>query len=450
MSESQQLDPNNKPGEPSRREFLLKSALFAASAGALASCSGPRPLGAVHGALPKARASTRQALAPNETIKIGVIGPGGMGSGHCEAFTTLAKNGKEKVQVVALSDVCKSRMMRARDDIVRVQGGTVDTYSDFYDLLKRDDLHGVLIATPEHWHGPMAEAAIAAGKDVYVEKPMTLRLPEALRLYQVAKANPDIRVQVGTQMIMLPKYRKAKELVAQGAIGKPTSSQTSYCRNSKDGEWLYYEMRKEWVPGENLDWERWCGPLGVQPWDPAVYARWRRYKMYSTGIIGDLLVHVMTPMVMALDLGWPTRVVASGGHYVDKAMENHDQININVEFEGQHTMIVAGSTCNENGLETLIRGHKGNLSLGGRHCVVRPEPKYSEEVEERTVECEDIGNDQDMLRLNWLHAIRTREQNASPVELGTKVMVIVDLATRSMWDGKAYAFSPASMTALPV
>ena len=77
--------------------------------------------------------------------------------------------------------------------------------------------------------------------------------------------------------------------------------------------------------GVNLDWDAWCGPMGKRNWDPKVFARWRRYRDYSTGIIGDLLVHEITPMLMAIEQGWPTRVVATGSHLVDKEMENFDQ-----------------------------------------------------------------------------------------------------------------------------
>ncbi|MGE3618769.1 MAG: Gfo/Idh/MocA family protein, partial [Gemmatimonadales bacterium] len=252
-------------------------------------------------------------------------------------------------------------------------------------------------------------------------------------------------VTVGTQFVMISSYRNAKDLIAAGAIGKPVWSQTSYCRNSAEGEWLYYEIDPAWEPGVNVDWKQWCGSLGEVPWNPEIYARWRRYRKYSTGIIGDLLVHRITPLVMALDVGWPVRVSASGGHYVDKAMENHDQVNITIEFEGEHTMIVAGSTANETGLETMIRGHKGNLYVGGRTALLRPERLYVDEVEERTIEGEDLGNDQDQLRLHWLGAIRSKAPSASPVELAAKVMVIVDLATRSLWEGSAFGFDPATM-----
>jgi predicted dehydrogenase len=196
-----------------------------------------------------------------------------------------------------------------------------------------------------------------------------------------------------------------------------------------------------------LDWERWCGPLGKAPWNPEVFARWRRYRKYSTGIVGDLLVHQITPLIRALALGWPTRVVATGGHFVDKAMENHDQVNITVEFGDTHTMVVAGSTCNELGVERVIRGHKANLFVGGDTATLRPERLYADEVAERQIPPATTGGPgaHDLLRLDWLDAIRTRSTPRSDIELATKVMIIVDLATRSLWDGTAHTFAAGSL-----
>jgi len=437
-------DPKSTPATPeapSRRQFLAKTAAAAGAAAVLDACaSGPR-----WGPVP--RASARAPLAEGEPILMGVIGTGGMGTGHCRAILDAAQTGHEKVTILALSDVCQSRLEKAKALCEERQGIPVETYGDYRDLLRRPDLHAVLIASPEHWHAKMAEDAILAGKDVYLEKPMTLRLPEALRLREVTRANPEAIVQVGTQQLMQPKFHNARRLIAEGSIGKPVWSQTSYCRNSKDGEWLYYEIDPKWQPGVNLDWDGWCGPLGRRPWDPEVYARWRRYRDFSTGIIGDLLVHVMAPMLYAIDPGWPTRVVASGGHYVDKTMENHDQVNLTVEFEREHTMVVAGSTANAVGLEPMIRGHEANLYLGGPHCELRPERISAEEIEGRTIESPDIGDDQSAHRLNWLRCIRSRQAPESDVELGTKVMVVVDLATRSMWEGRAFSFDPSRMRA---
>ncbi len=434
--------------QPTRRDFVRSTAAVAGAA-----LFGGLPLTTSCANVPDVSEShtPRVPVGPDGVVNIGVIGPGGMGTGHIHAFLNFAKSGVEKIKVVAIAEVEESRRNNAKKICDDAQGpGSCTAYVDYKDLIARDDIHGVLIASPEHWHAQMAEDAIMSGKDVYCEKPMTLRLDEALRLRRVILANPDQLLQVGTQKMQLPKYQAAQKMIAEGKIGKPVFSQTSYCRNSRNGEWLYYAIQDYWRPGKNLDWDRWCGPLGSRPWDPHVYARWRRYKDFSTGIVGDLLVHEITPMMMALDQGWPTRVCATGGHYIDKAMENHDQVNIEVQFEKGHTMIVAGSTCNEQGLETLIRGHEGNIFLGGGNCVMRPERIFADEVDEETIQCRNIGNDQDAHRRNWLDCIRTRRKPLADVELGTQVMAVVDLATRSMWEGKAFTFDPKSMLASPV
>ena len=444
--------PTRPTADTSRRQFLAAAGATVAVAALaeVAGCaSGRASFGASGGDIP--RSQPRARLEPEGTIRMAVIGTGGMGTAHCDAFMRLAQQGRENVQIVALADVCDPHVERAYEKCrVNQPNVQVDKYRDYRKLLERDDIHGVLIASPEHWHKQMAIDAIAAGKDVYLEKPMTLHLEEALHLRRVVQANPDIRLQVGTQKTNLPKYHAAKKLIAEGAIGTPVMSQASYCRNSKTGEWNYYKIDPAWEPGVNLDWEEWCRPIGQRPWDPKLFIRWRRYRDTSTGIIGDLLVHEMTPMLMAIEQGWPTRVVAAGSHMVDKEMENHDQVNLLVEFETGHQMIIAGSTCNEVGLETMIRGHKGNIYLASRHCVMRPERIYADDVDAVTVECPEVPDDQDLHRLKWLNCIRTREQPDSDVEQGTKVMAMVDLAARSMWEGAAYTFDPRTMRARKV
>lgn len=453
--EARNVDPSRaqKSGR-SRREFLATTALAAAGATVLGR-SAAGQAASTRAAYPLVRARRRAALNPGETVKIGVIGVGnhqtgcGMGLVHCLTFAGFNQNGTEKVEVAAIADVNQLFLENAKNLIEDIQTTPCETYTDYRELLAREDIHGVLLAVPEHWHAKMAIEAIEAGKDVYLEKPMTLNLADALALLENTKSNPDIIVQIGTQKTRLPKYLEAKKLISEGLIGTPTFSQTSYCRNVPSGEW-HYRVDERWQPGVNLDWDMWCGPLGSMDWDPHLYYQWRRYRKTSTGIIGDLLVHEMTPILMAIEQGWPTRVVATGAHLHDKEMENHDNVNLAIQFESGHQMFVAGSTCNEQGIETLIRGHKANLFLNGRHCELRPERPYVDDIDPQTVQCPDIGNDQDAHRLGWLQSIRTREQPLSSVELGTMVMVIVDLATRSMWESKAFAFDPKTMSARAV
>ncbi len=444
-----QHGPRHSSG--SRRRFLKQAALVAGAglAGVAAAGSGH----AQRLTLPAGgRGPGPRPPKDDEVIRLGVIGVGGMGRGHCSGHVSAARRGDERVEVVAVSDVNDLHMEQALKTIAdNGQTTPVETYRNYKDLLARDDIHGVVIASPEHWHAKMAIDAVVAGKDVYCEKPMTLTHEEAFSVRETVHNNPGVIFVVGTQKMMLPKYLEAKKLIEAGAIGKPVFSQTSYCRNSPDGEWNYYALDPRWQPGENLDWEAWLGDKGPREWDPKVYIRWRRYRDFSTGILGDLLVHEMTPMILALDsMGWPTRVMATGGHYIDKEMENHDQVNLTIQFEHEHTMIVAGSTCNEVGLENLIRGHEANIYLNSRHCDVRPTRPFVDMVDARRIECPDIGNDQDQMRLGWLRAIRTREQPDSTVDFATKVMVAVDLAAKSIWSGHAYTFDPTTLKATRV
>lgn len=444
---SQPKRPSSVPSASTSRRAFLGSAAALAGSSALGGCAAGGVGAASGSTIPKA--APRVPLGEGEPIRIGVIGTGGMGNGHLDGLLSTRSSGREKVDVVALCDVNRKRLEESRAKLTAgAPDVAVETYRYYPALLERDDVHAVLIASPEHWHAKMAEDAIAAGKDVYLEKPMTLRLPDALRLKRVVEAN-DCILQVGTQYMMTPKYSEARRLIQAGAIGVPTLSQTSYCRNSRDGEWLY-GIDPEVLPGEVLDWEAWLGlEHGLSKaidFDTEVYHRWRRYKDFSTGIVGDLLPHMMTPMMWCLEAGWPVRVTAHGHHLVDKAMQNHDQVFLTVSYETGHTMIVAGSTCNENGLAELVRGHHANLQLSGNNCVLTPEKTFVDDVDPQTIECP--GNDpQDELRLDWMRSIRTREPNRSPVEFGARMMVICDLATRSMWDGKAWSFDPSTLSA---
>ncbi|HYF14361.1 MAG TPA: Gfo/Idh/MocA family oxidoreductase [Phycisphaerales bacterium] len=443
-------DPHQSAHPASRRDFLRSSAAVLGAGAVMAAAAGAfgQDSKATVGAdiVPPAPAGDAR------TLRIGVIGLGGpggcaMGLGHALSLIELAKQGKEKVEITAVCDLNQLHLDYGMRHIAEAQPGVkVAAYTKHNDLLAHEGLDGVIIAVPEHWHAQVAIDALERGRDLYLEKPMTLNLADAIALNQASLSHPNVIAQIGTQATRHPKFHEARRLIKEGVIGTPTFSQTSYCRNSKEGEW-HYAVNPDWKPGVNLDWDYWCGPLGAMPWDPKVYYQWRRYRRTSTGIIGDLLVHVMTPMLLAIDQGWPVRVAATGGHLVDKAMENHDNINICAQFETGHQMMVCGSTCNEVGLETLIRGHRGNIYLGSRHCEVRPERPYSEEMDPLKIECPDIGNDQDVHRLGWLHSIRTREKPLSGIDLGLKVMVIVDLATRSMWEGGAFTFDPKTMKA---
>ena len=249
-----------RPQPPSRRQ-LLSSAAAAAGAASFACNSSTRsvrsslaPESVSADDLPIPIAPDKRPIPAGQPVKVGLIGTGGMGGGHLGSMMTQIERGDENFQVVALADVNQVWLAQRAETARAGQSGvTVDTYTDYRDLLAREDVDCVLIAAPEHWHATMAVDAIGAGKDVYCEKPMTLALEEAFWIHKTMEANPHMRLQVGTQFMMHEKYKAAKELIASGDIGYPTLSQTSYCRNTPDGEWNYYGIDEAVVPGETLE-----------------------------------------------------------------------------------------------------------------------------------------------------------------------------------------------------
>lgn len=433
----------------SRREFLQAAAATAAFAGlAGAASASERNFVRFKNHQPAGKPKPRVPLKDGETIKMGVIGTGGMGTGHCGAFPKLNKQRGANVEIVAIADPWPRNLNNAYKKLTEdwQKGVELQSYPDYRQLLDRPDIHAILIASPEHWHHQHAIDALMAGKDVYCEKPMCLRLENAVALHNTAAACPDQICQIGTQKMALPSYLKATEMIKQGLIGTPTCGQTSYCRNTPKGEWNYYEVDPKWTE-KDVDWPAWCGPIGKQPFDPYVLNRWRRYRKCSTGIIGDLLVHVMTPMMMAVDQGWPIRVTASGAHIIDKKMENHDTVNLLVEFESGFQMVVMGATNNDTGLTPIIRGPKGIIEVNDGSVRFLPQREYADGVDEQKPKLQSIGDDQDQHRFNWLSCIRDRKHPPSDTAMGLKVVTICDLATRSLWEGGTWSFDPKTLTA---
>lgn len=395
--------------------------------------------------LPDARRTPRDArprvpLARGSAIRVGIIGLGHMGNGHLDGLLRARDEGAERLDVVAVCDVCRPRResaaARARE---RQPGIAVTSHLAHEELLARGDLHAVLIATPEHQHAVHAVDALLAGTDVYVEKPLTRHLDEAVWLAATAQRT-DAIVQVGTQYLMHPKFREARRFVAEGVLGTVVASQVAFGRNSREGEWTY-EIDPLLAPGPDLDWERWCGPNAV-PFDTALFHRWRRYRRWSTGIVGDLLSHIIAPMLHAIDQGLPRRVTAHGAHMVDHAMENHDQIAGHIEFASGHVLSVIGSTCNARGGQWMIRGQQADLFLGSDRGRVAVQDVWKDDVSAPPrARFEEASDDiQQDLRLDWLASVRSRAPNSSPLELGIEHMVVVEMLSRAAWSGRAQRF----------
>jgi predicted dehydrogenase len=420
----------------SRREFMKAAGVTAA--GVVASgMIGGRAF--AEGAAP----APASVIGANSQLRIGMIGIGGMGSGHLKMIKDMES--EQNVKIVAVCDLWKKRRERAA---ANAEVPASQTYEDYRKLLENKDIDVVVIATADHWHGQCAIDALEAGKHVYVEKPMTRYLDEALKLHDTVKRTGK-QLQVGSQGCTDTKWHKCGELVREGKIGTVLWAQGGYCRDTPTGEWNYYAIDKDFTP-ESIDWKFWLGKAPKREFSPERYFRWRKYWDYGTGIIGDLWPHRLHPLMIAMDIkDFPKRVTCVGANIMDSdkgTAERRDVADttfMTAEFPGGQLLCLAGCTVNEQGLQDMIRGNKATLNIGGDKIHITPERPYTEEIDAEDVTWQGPGESQSDHHKNLWNCIRNGGTPNCNIDLATRVQTIVSMAEMSYRQSKMACFDPA-------
>lgn len=219
----------------------------------------------------------------NDRVQMGVIGTGTRGMQVWGGFSQHAD-----CVFAAACDVDKTRLDAAVEKI----GGKVEAYGDYRRILERKDIDAVLITTPDHWHSPMMVEACAAGKDVYVEKPVSNSLPAALKMVEAAQKSKRI-VQVGCQQRSWPHFQECVKMIKDGLLGDVTHAVLAY-----PGGYTRAQQPAE-PPPATLDWEMWQGPAARRPYSPSRRG-WRAFYAYGGGLVTDWGVHLTDIAHMAL------------------------------------------------------------------------------------------------------------------------------------------------------
>ncbi|MBM4018691.1 MAG: Gfo/Idh/MocA family oxidoreductase [Planctomycetes bacterium] len=410
-----------------RRRFL-RGAATAAAAGAVLTVLSDRTRGA------------------NERLGVGFIGTGGRAGSHMNMVKHLKEQQDYPVDLVAFCDVYRPRMERA----AKAHGGK--GYMDYRELLADPRVDVVCIATPDHIHAPQAIAAVRAGKDVYVEKPLThWRQFELAKQLEAEAKKTGRMVQVGSQGMSDGAWHQMRKLVADGLIGRPIHAECGYFRVGDWGERGMPIDNPAAKPGPDLDWDAFLGDSPKRPFDVSRFFRWRMYEDYAGGPCTDLFPHSLTPVVSILGVTFPSLAVATGGMWRYTERDVPDTFNMLIDYPQKVTVAVLGTQGNNDptmpgrgagGRVPVIRGWDGSLTVLGKEIVFAPADGVKNKPRQ-TFPIEHGENNVDHWK-NLLDCSRSRKNELNaPIELGYHVQTALIMGYLAMKHGKTAKFDAA-------
>lgn len=420
---------------------------------------------------------TKTALGASDRINIAVIGTGGRMSLLGAAFFKQPDCG-----IAAAVDVSKKRV----DEFASKAGGEVATYGDYRRVLDRKDIDAVVIATPDHWHSPMTVEACAAGKDVYVEKPVSNTIPAAVKMWEAARKYNRV-VQVGTQQRSWPHFQECAKKIRDGLLGNVTYVLVEHGGGGGGTGARRLPEVPQAVP-EGVDWEMWQGPAKRHPFSSTRIGNWRSFYDYGGGSVTDWGVHWMdiVHMAMAHDVQGPqlANAVAKYTNVDDPDLERVPNAHI-ITWE-YDTFLTSFSEVITPRVEAIrggpgffgTRGYllvnrsgyiirpPGNQSfvhppipvapLPGDRTVARPNATTPRRPAEPSVEPQEFVL-QDSVAAeraaevahvrNWLDCIKSRQKPVADIEIGFHSTLPCLLGLLAIRAKRSFAWDPNTKTA---
>lgn len=413
-----------------RREFLGQAALMGAAGWSVARGGGVRA------------ASRRRGVGPNDKIRIGLIGCGHMGRvnlSNCAAFPDVV--------VTAACDVDTNRLEPTLEQFKSTCRG----YHDYRELLQREEVDAVIIATPPHWHALQAIAACEAGKDVYLQKPMTLHLGESLAVRNAVRRHERMS-QVGTQHHAREEHHRVIEYVRSGNLGPIGVARTFNVMNQTSrgiGTGGYKE------PHEGMDWDFWCGPAPLGRYNRKLAAdayHHCSWMDYSGGWTPGNGPHMIDLPITALGLGYPEVTSSSGGRFVVRddgdAYDHHEvlwryprlTLTWMMSLTNSYGFDLQGDPAPRTRLGVYFHGTNGTLYadyLGQSKLVSEGDGLKDKPIPERSIPSSP-GQERE-----WLDSIRSRVPPSCSVDHHVKIDVAIALSLLSLKLGRSVRFDAA-------
>ena len=388
---------------------------------------------------------TGNVKGANDRIRVSFIGTGRQGQGNMGSAMA-----HPEVEVASVCDIYQPNLEKAQARSARGPNGEPGArqpakgVKDFREVLADKSIDAVCIASPDHWHAYMSVEACKAGKDVYVEKPISVAVDEGRKMVQAARKYNRV-VQVGTQQRSGVHFQKATQLVKEGAIGKVTFIRTfNYGNGSPEG----IGNPADAAAPSDLDWQMWLGPAPERPFnknrfgvDPNAFSHFLWFWDYAGGMMTDWGVHVLDIAQMAFDELAPKSVTAIGGKYVIKDnRDTPDTLQVTYEYPNGMIATYENRMFNGNALYggplagrtygTIFHGDKGTLFVDRASYVLLPE-KGSSLTETTVLSSNNHGRDH---WRNFLDCIKTRNKPVSDIENGhrsTSTALLGNIALRT-------------------
>jgi predicted dehydrogenase len=377
------------------------------------------------------------AAAPSDQITLGVIGSGGRGT-----FVMTVFQNDPGLRVGAICDVYEPNLERALSTASKKSGAAPRAYRNYKQLLADNEIQAVLIATPEHWHHRMVLDALAAGKDVYVEKPLCQTPEQGVELVEAEKQSKNI-VQVGMQRRSYDLYLEGREVVASGVLGKVRMVRSWWLNNYLGGS------RRDAKLEGPLDWDQWQGPVKERvPLDPYLFRNWRHFSGYAGGIVADQGAHVYDGIHLLMNSSYPLAVTAAAGKPHKEGFDTPESVVATAEYPEDFIAVFSVNYAamryrSRNDQMNHLDGDKARMDIGREDCKV-----YLQGAEETPAitkaSAKGFGYATDLHVANFLECVRTRKPPAAPMALGFPAALVVQLANISLKSGRRARWNHAA------
>jgi predicted dehydrogenase len=379
--------------------------------------------------------STRVAGASvqgaNNRVRVGIIGTGGRARGLMNNLKTIAG-----AEMTAVCDVYEPRLLQAAE----IAGSSALKVADYRRILDNRDIDAVLIGTPDHWHKKITIDAVAAGKDVYVEKPISHSIEEGVEMVKAVEASKQI-VQTGTQQRSWDHWILGKQIIDSGRLGQITFVHTYWYQHARAGTYAPAALDK-------LDWKQWLGSAPDQPFRPERFYQWRHFWDFGGGCITDLMTHWIDVVHWYLNVEAPLSAVTSGRNYNIKIWEAPDTVSATLEFPNNFTCAYLGtyvSRVDDGGLE--FRGELGTLKIDrARLAFYRDAAPYApgSHLPEPEIFVRSSADGSIAHLQNWIDCIRSRKTPNASIRAGQQAARTSHIANAALRAGKAVRWNDKS------